>query len=398
MAISSSVLSFISILAVIFIAPLIAHRVKLPTMVLEVMVGIFLGQSFLRLIKADPWLDFFSFFGLIYLLFLAGLEIDFHDYAKTIIPIVCIASASLLLPFTIGFHLGRVTAISPIFLGTLLSTTSVGVVIPLAKELGNSRFTTILLGSTMLVDVASMFLLTFSIEVSVSSQMPGIPWSYMVVILLMIIPLIMRRFSIGKVLEFWSGDKTHFQFEVRACFAMIAAFVLLSEIIGFHAILGAFMAGLIVSELTHKGGELDKKLQGFGYGFFTPFFFTIVGATTDIPSLLQGSIGLWFLALVLLLGLGSKVAGVGLMGFLFKLNKRESLSMGFIKSSRLSLILAGATIGKNLGIINLAVYSSLVVFALLTVIIGPTIGMFILTKKSEPIEYYPDIPEEFGRM
>ncbi len=277
-----------------------------------------------------------------------------------------------------------------------MSTTSVGVVIPLAKEFESSqRFACILLGSTMAVDVASMFLLAFSLERATSTPSVGTYWPFLLFILLFLFPFLLRRLNIGKRLEFWSGDRVHFQFEVRMCFALIAAFVLLSEFTGVHAILGAFLAGLVVSELTRKGGELEKKLQSFGYGFFTPFFFTIAGATTDVPGLLGDPSSIVFLLLVLCLGLTGKVVASALAGVVSGLTKRESIAMGFIQSSRLSLILAGATMGRGLNIIDTSAYSSLVLFAILSVIIGPTVGMLILGKKAKPIQYYPELPEQF---
>jgi CPA2 family monovalent cation:H+ antiporter-2 len=396
LVVEAGVLSFFAILGVIFMCPLLAHKVKLPVIVIEIIVGVILGQSFLRVITPDRWLDFFSFFGLVYLLFLAGLDIELEQYRKELPSILLIASASLIFPFALGFRLGEAVSIDPFYLGVLLSTTSVGVVIPLAREFeGSPRFACVLLGSTMVVDVVSMFLLTFSLERTASTQTIASHWSYLLFILLFLSPFLLRRLGVGKRLELWSGDRVHFQFEVRLSFALIAAFVLLSEFTGVHAILGAFVAGLVVSELTHKGGELEKKLQSFGYGFFIPFFFTIVGATTDVPSLLSNSTSLVFLLSALCLGVSGKVAGGAIGGIVSRLGRKESVAMGFIHSSRLSLILAGATIGRDLAIIDTPIYSSLVLFAISTVILGPTLGMLLLEKKPKMIRYYPEIPDEF---
>ncbi len=171
---------------------------------------------------------------------------------------------------------------------------------------------------------------------------------------------------------------------------MIAAFALLAEFIGVEAILGAFLSGLIISELTHRGSLLEEKMMGFGYGFFVPFFFIIVGATIDLNLIIKEISNISFLALILLIGIGGKVLGVTIASKIVGFTSRESLSLGFIESAQLSLVLAGATIARSVGIINDALYSILVLFAMITVIIGPSLGIIFLEK---PSEYHLHIPE-----
>jgi Kef-type K+ transport system membrane component KefB len=164
---------------------------------------------------------------------------------------------------------------------------------------------------------------------------------------------------------------------------LIAIFAVLAEIIGVHAILGAFLAGLIISELTDRGSDLEQKLLGMGYGFFVPFFFILVGVNTDIPYIFGNMSNVYILVIIIAVGIFSKVIGTGAVAKIFGFTSRESLSLGFIKSARLSLVLAGIEIGRSIGVIDTSLYSIFVIFAIVSILIAPSVGITLLKKKIE---------------
>jgi len=124
MEVSADILSLSVILLGILIAPLISTRLRLPVLVIEVIYGIIIGRSFLNIVTEIEWLTFFSFFGLVYLLFLAGLEIEFDELRSSLIPVICIAAGSIIVPFTFGYYLSGLIRIHPIFLGVIFCETS----------------------------------------------------------------------------------------------------------------------------------------------------------------------------------------------------------------------------------------------------------------------------------
>lgn len=373
------ILSLSIILLAVLLAPIFSRRVRVPVVVTEMVIGIVIGRSFLNLIPADPWLEFFSYFGLIYLLFLAGLEIEFEGIRRRFTPVACVALASFSIPFLLGFIAGSFVGIHPLFLGTILSTTSIGVVLPLSRELRcGETFTHVLLGSTVLIDLFSVFLLAVSIELILGKLTYLFAYSIVFIAVLFALPILSSAAGFGERIRSYHSGHPHFYFEVRFCFALIAGLALLAEVIGFHAILGAFIAGLVVSEITLRGGELEQNLMSFGYGFFIPLFFIMVGVNTNLPNLLSSIENLAVFALILAIGIFGKVFGVTAVSRLFKLTLREGFSLGFIESARLSLILAGAEIGRSLGIISEAIYSTFVVFSLISVLVGPSVGRALL--------------------
>ena len=165
---------------------------------------------------------------------------------------------------------------------------------------------------------------------------------------------------------------------VRLSFALLVMLAAVSEELGFHSIVGAFIAGLIISEITPEACQLEEKLESFGYGFFIPFFFILVGSRIDIPSLFTNLANIRMLFIILGIALLSKFISVTLASKAVSFNWKESISMGFFHTARLSLIIAVAEIGRELGLVDNDLFSSFMIIAIISAIVGPVIGKYIL--------------------
>jgi Kef-type K+ transport system membrane component KefB len=203
--------------------------------------------------------------------------------------------------------------------------------------------------------------------------------------------------GIGTKIWNWSLSRAHFQFELRFCLGLIVVLAIIAELVGMHAILGAFLAGLIISELTERGGDLEHKLLGMGYGFFVPFFFISVGVNTDISFIFKNIGSLLILISIISVGIFSKVIGAGTVAKIFGFTSRESLALGFIKAAKLSIVLAGIEIGRSIGLIDFQMYSKFVIFAIVSTLVAPSIGISILREKLEIVKEV-SIPEEFWEL
>jgi Trk K+ transport system NAD-binding subunit len=162
------------------------------------------------------------------------------------------------------------------------------------------------------------------------------------------------------------------QIKVRAAFTIMLAFVALSENIGTEVILGAFLAGAIVSLLkTPQDAELEHQLNTIGFGFFIPIFFIMVGVDFNFSALLTSSSALWLAPMLIIAALFVKVVPA----LIYKVNFswRETLGAGTLLSARLSLIIAASAIGLRLGIISESVNAAIVLVAVVTVSLAPTI-------------------------
>ncbi|MEE6133596.1 monovalent cation:proton antiporter family protein [Priestia sp. GS2] len=385
----ASVTSLVIVITVAFLTPILLHRFKLnviPVVVAEIIMGLIIGKSGFDLVQQDMWLETLSTLGFIFLMFLSGLEIDFSAFAggqkkektksgKTIpnsfavstIVFIAIFAVSLLLSYIFvwtGF-------IDNAFLMTLIiSTISLGVVVPTLKDaqiMKKSIGQTILL-IAVIADLVTMILLAVFASIYAESG-GGNTWLLLILFAAgVLFYFIGKQFKHRSFLETMS--KGTVQIDTRAVFALIIILVGLSESIGAENILGAFLAGVLVSLLA-PDKNLVHKLDSFGYGFLIPIFFVMVGVDLDIWSLFGDSKVLLLMPLLLLALLLSKLLPVMIMRIWY--DTKTVLASGFLLTSTLSLVIAAATVGENIGVIDSQMSGALILVAVITCIITPIV-------------------------
>jgi len=375
-------LTLIIILLAITTAPIIARYTHIPVIVIELIIGIIMGKSLLNIIPSNALFDFFSSFGLIFIMFLAGLEMDFLKIRKSITKTTVIALFSLAVPFFSGFYIAPYLGIHPLILGSVICTTSLGLILPISRELEHHKeFATVLFGSVILIDILSIFILSFSIIFIRGNFNFTFYYSVILLLVLFILPIVLNRSNVKKRISDWIEEKSRFAIMVRLSFALLVILAAISEELGFHSIVGAFIAGLIISEITPKACQLEAKLESFGYGFFIPFFFILVGSKIDIPILFSSLANIRVLLIILTIALLSKFISVTLVTRVLQFNWKESLSMGFLHTARLSLIIAVAEIGRELNLVDENLFSSFMIVAMVSAIVGPVAGKYLLKEK-----------------
>ncbi|HDI74782.1 MAG TPA: cation:proton antiporter [Thermoprotei archaeon] len=381
------VLEMFVIFIVILFSPILSRLLKIPVIVLETLLGILLGPSFLSILEAECWLLTIALVGFIYLMFVVGLEVELRLLRRKFSRVIAISLGSFLVPLTVGYFVGLYYGLPPEFIGVALSTTSMGVVLPTVKEYAedNPDMAQTLLGAAILVDVISMLALAYVIEREYLSPDKLVFFVASVLGIMIAIAILKEWKPVKDKIKALTGA---YHLDVRLCIALIFGFAALAEFTGIHAIIGAFAAGLIVSELEEKVEGLLEKLLGFGYGFFIPIFFIAVGIRTDLRLVFGNIRGLEILGALLLAGFTGKIAGTYFISRVSGFSKSESLSMGFAMSARLSLIIAAAELGLTAGLIDQEIYSILVLLAIASVLLSPTLSKLALGRK------VPKIPEE----
>ena len=392
-------LSFLPLLIVVFLAFIVPitllrfKKLRLPIVVGEIIAGIVVGRSGLGWVaNHDPVLDLLSELGFVFLMFLAGMEIDFSAIGGDISlkkrngrrPLGPLAlggisfALTLLLSTGVGFGLTHAGLVSnPWMIALILSTTSLGVVVPVLKERGlsNGRYGQSLLMAALIADFTTMLLIT----VVVAALSHGLTPEILLIGLLFVAFFSTYHFgmlffnripAVRRVME----DLSHAtaQIKVRAAFTMMLVFVALAEMLGTEIILGAFLAGAVISLLsTSEDEDTMHQLESFGYGFFIPIFFIMVGVDFNLAVLLSSSQALLLLPLLLAAAIVVKL----LPALVFRLNFswRETFGAGTLLSARLSLIIAASAIGLRLGVISEAVNSAIVLVAIITVSLAPLI-------------------------
>lgn len=388
--------SFAPLLIVVilaFLVPLflssVRGRLAIPIVVGEMVAGMIVGRSGFGWVSHDNVaLDLLKELGFVLLMFLSGMEIDFRslrgvdshraEQESRWSPLRVATlnfGFTLLLAGVVAWGLKWIGATKdPWMMALILSTTALGVVVPILKEarLSQTLFGQTILLATVIADFTTMFLI--SVLVAVISR--GLTAEILLVFLLFVAFFFAARFgsflsrieALQKVIEELSHATA--QIKVRAAFSTLLIFVVLAERLGIEIIVGAFLAGAIVALLrTPEDKALSNQLEGIGFGFFIPIFFIMVGVDFDLPALLSSTGALLSVPLLLVAAVAVKV----IPGLLFRLNHtwREALAAGILMCPRLSLIIAAAAIGEKLGIIDASVNAGIVLVAIVTVTASP---------------------------
>jgi Kef-type K+ transport system membrane component KefB/Trk K+ transport system NAD-binding subunit len=383
--------SFIPLLLVVvlaFLVPVLLSRFRrFPVVVGEILAGIIVGPSVLGLVGgSEPSLELLAEIGFAFLMFLSGLEIDFsilfaasrnrRDHRpKPLILAVLSFVLTLVLSLVISFALASAGYVrDPWMMTLILSTTSLGIVVPVLKEnrISSSRFGQTLLLAALLADFLTMFLIT----VYVAIRSAGLSLEILLIVLLFV-PVVLfyqlgvRWLRVPAVRRIFDelSDATA-QIKVRGAFAIMISFVVMAQVIGAELILGAFLGGVLASLLSGGGEEkLRYKLDAIGFGFFVPLFFVFVGIQFDLKAFLQESSAWLLLPFLLVAAFGIKI--VSALVFRLSFSWREALSSGMLLSARLSLLIAASAIGLRLGAISNSTNAAIILVAALTATIAP---------------------------
>ncbi|MDZ5470369.1 monovalent cation:proton antiporter family protein [Bacillus sp. 31A1R] len=393
----ASVASLVIVIIVAFLTPILLHRFKLnfiPVVVAEIIVGLIIGKSGFDIVHDDMWLETLSTLGFIFLMFLSGLEIDFSAFKggkkKGALPngkpepnTFTVAMIAFIGIFVVSLGLSYLFVLAGFienaFLMTLIiSTISLGVVVPTLKEanLMKTNIGQIILLIAVIADLVTMILL--AVFVSLYDGGEGNTW-----LLLLLFAAGVALYFVGKRFQnnqFVAGLSTGTtQIGTRAVFALIIVLVAVSETVGAENILGAFLAGVLVSLLS-PNQELVHKLDSFGYGFLIPIFFVMVGVDLNIWALLSDEKLLLLIPLLLVALLLSKVIPVLVLKKWYEM--KTVLASGFLLTSTLSLVIAAATIGERMGVITAEMSGTLILVAVLTCVITPVFFKKLMPKET----------------
>lgn len=396
-------LSLVIVVLAAFLTPIIVNRLNinfLPVVVAEILMGIVIGNSFLNIVERDSILNILSTLGFIFLMFLSGLEIDFKAFKKdkrarqgqnddessipghlnlalTVFAFIMIISILLAHVFK---WLGLVDDV--LLMVIIISTISLGVVVPTLKEMNIMRTTIgqFILLVAVLADLVTMILLT--VYGAINGQGGSTIWLIGILVVFTAISYILGvQFKRMSFLQKLMDGTT--QIGIRAVFALIILLVALAEGVGAENILGAFLAGVVVS-LLNPDEEMVEKLDSFGYGFFIPIFFIMVGVDLNIPSLIKEPKLLIIIPILIVAFIISKLIPVMFIRRWFDM--KTTIASAFLLTSTLSLVIAAAKISERLNAISAETSGILILSAVITCVFVP-----IIFKKLFPV------PDEFNR-
>jgi Kef-type K+ transport system membrane component KefB len=383
--------SFLTIVAVAAVAALlaglVARRLVVPVVVLELVLGIVVGPEVLNLAQPDEFVEFFSSLGLGMLFFFAGYEIDFERIRGQPLRLAAFGwLISLVLAYSIGGLLSLAgIVLSLVFTGSALATTAIGTLIPILRDADelHTRFGTYLLGAGAMGEFGPILLITLVFSTKSAAENAAILIAF--IVLAVLAGLIAVR-SMGRSWNLFERTlETSSQLAIRVTVVIIFALAALATSLGLDLLLGGFVAGIIL-RLALQGREvevLESKLTAVGYGFLIPFFFVASGVAVDLGALLDDPVQ--FLKVPLFLALFLLVRGApALLLYRKVLSARERAALALFSATELPLVVAITTIAVEVGHMRSSTAASLILAAICSTAIYPILALRLRAAPSVP--------------
>jgi Kef-type K+ transport system membrane component KefB len=367
---------FFIILIVGILFSTIFRRFHVPWVIGLIVAGMFVGPFGIDVFHANETMDFMGQVGLIFLMFMAGLETKLSSFKELKNRIEVLSFVNGLIPFGVGVVVGLAFGFplqTALLLGIIFISSSVAVIIPSleANGLSDTTFGKSIISATIIEDVASLVLLSIFLQTINPNTILPLPLFY----LLLVLVLFFLRIALPKIRKFFSANSKKtadiFQQELRVIIAILIGTVISFEILGLHPIIGGFFAGLVLSD-SIKSDKIIDKLHTISYGLFIPVFFVIIGTQTDI-SVFTNAGNLALILTIIIASIGSKFVSGYLGGRVAKFTKIESAVIGAATTAQLSTTLAVVFTGVELGIIPTDLSVAMVILSIVSIFIAPTV-------------------------
>ncbi|WP_300558687.1 cation:proton antiporter [Companilactobacillus sp.] len=370
------------------VTPLILARFKItrvPGAVSEIIMGIIIGKTGFNLVQPDLTLRYLANLGVIMLIFLGGMEINFKllepqkNKTKEISPLG-IASVSFFSILIMSLILSTVLYATGLFhnfiLATILfCTIAMGVLISLLKETGllDKEYGQTILLTAVLGEFIPLLALTIYSAVKQRNYVSafGLPVIFLIAIFLL------HRFK--PVYKFFDQiNKSTTQLDIRLAFFLIFALVTFAEQIGAESILGAFLAGAVM-KLLQPNEDTQSKLSSMGYGFFIPIFFIVTGVNLNLRTLFSNQQALLLIPIFLIAFIVSKA----IVYFVFKprFGHRLAMAASVLTATTITLVLPILEVGKSLKLISATQAGAITLAAIITCLVCPTLFNKIIDSK-----------------
>jgi Kef-type K+ transport system membrane component KefB len=348
----------------------ISHRLGLPAVFGELVLGLALGPSLLGWLAPTETLRLLADVGVILLMFMAGLETDMVAMRQVGTASLLTAVGGVVLPLGGGLALGLAFGLEwhhALFLGAVLTATSVSITAQTLRELGRlrAREGVAILGAAVIDDVLGV--LVFALVMSLSGS-----GSVLLTLGKMVVFFPLAWFVADRIvptLVRWERHLHHREASLAVLVGLVLVYAWAAEALGSVAtITGAYLLGVVVARHTDTSHLLHHGTAAIGYGFFIPIFFINIGLQAQAAGLAAAPL---FTAVLIAVAIAGKVVGCGVGAWLGGLGRRAALQVGcgMVSRGEVALVLAGAGLAD--GMLNARLFSMLVVVTLATTLVTP---------------------------
>ncbi len=385
--------AFTLLILVVLLIPPIFERLRLPGLVGLLIAGVCLGPTGLQLLDPeDETIKLLSDIGKIYLMFVAGLEIDLADFRKNRNRALGFGVATFLVPLAAGILVGRLGGFgwnASVLIGSLLAShTLLGY--PIVNRLGvlRNEAVVVTIGATIFTDIAALLVLAVCVSIHAGDFSPASLVTQLGSLALYAVIVLFGFDWLGREYFRRSGDEESNQF----LFVLGAVFLasLGAELINVDKIVGAFLAGLAVNDAVGHG-PVEEKVEFVGGTLFIPFFFVGMGLLLDVPAFARTLTSETALMLGIVGGLLiAKLAAAAIAKLLYRYSRDEMLTMWSLSLPQVAATLAAALAGYQAlnpageRLLASSVFNSVIVLMLVTSLLGPILTAQFAGRLSSP--------------
>ncbi|MFC6323954.1 cation:proton antiporter [Companilactobacillus baiquanensis] len=385
----SILLQLVIILILTKLGAHLSSILSFPSVIGELLVGVIAGPAVLNILTGTTFVQYFSEIGVIVLMFIAGLEGDLSLLIKYWKPAMTVATLGVIFPTLSAALLCALVFNFPwttsIFIGLVLSATSVSISVQVLKEMGrmNTREGAIILGAAVADDIMCVILLGLCVAFFGSSGSSDQPVWLMIStkLLFFVVMLVLGKWFVPKFMSFFSKLNTS-ENEATGAVILCFGFAAIAVALGMSDVLGAYFAGIALSETKFKE-SLALKIEPIGYAIFIPVFFVSIGLNISFKGL-QNDI-IFIISLIIIAIIGKQIGGaLGAKLFHLSWNESNIVGAGMVSRGEMALVVANVALGAKL--IDQNHYTAMIVVTVVTTIIAPLILKIFIQRATKENE------------
>lgn len=360
-------------LLIILFAPLVLKRIRIPGIIGLIIAGVIIGPNTLHIIEKSTSFELFSKTGLLYIMFLAGLEIDMQEYKQNRTKSLLFGALTFLIPITIGFtvcvYVFNYSIWPALLLASMFSTHTL-LSYPIVSNMGivKNRAVQISFGGTIITDSAVLILLGVITNV-VGGEINSMFWIRLIVSLTLLCFSVL--YLLPKVSR-WFFRNIEGQGSSQYIYVLAVVFIagFFSELAGVEPIIGAFLAGLALNRVIPHNSVLMNRVIFIGNTIFIPFFLISAGMLVDFSVFLKGTSALVFAGILSAVALLTKWLAAEATGFIYKYTKYERRVMFGLSASHAAATLAVIKVGYDIGLFDQNVINGTIILILITCMVS----------------------------
>lgn len=370
-------MEFITLLALmLFLTLVVSHifnRLNLPAVIGQLILGVILGKGVLNIVKADNNVNLFAEIGVILLMFLAGLESNLKLLRKHLVPSITVAIFGVILPVALTLMTSLIFGINfkeSIFISVVFAATSVSISVEVLKSLNylSSASGTVILGAAVVDDILAISILSvMSGTLTGAFSMQKILMLLGLWLLFGILIVVLHKWVIPQIIHLADYIEAT---QAPTIFALVICFVMayIADKVELDAVLGAFVAGIAVSNSKYYKEKIGSNIEAIGYSIFIPVFFISIGLNLEFSSFLKD---FWLIVFFTITGIIGKLFGAGFGAKLSGFDLKDSYVIGSGMISRGEMALIIGQIGFSAHLLSEEYYSAVIISVILITIISP---------------------------